>query len=322
MANANRTKCPKCGYAGVHPSMKVCPKCSASLKRRSLPVPGFFKKKWVMIPLLLFLIAASGLAVLFFSNESVATELRQIREPRPNEFFLAIDVSATISSDTLEKLKSAAIERLRNFIGDDAVSYSVYTFGNPGCGGQSFRKVLSTQSPEDEVTFTWKVEEKIEAIEITQVETRRAVPLTTPLFNFLETYLPERKGSRVIVFSDLLNDDSDCARQYIFPEEALLEFGKNTSSQIVFLYPSPDVTDNPEMNQRKERQQQEFIGKVKLMTGEGKLRTLFYHIPDDPLKRAQFLRGRLKEAIPATAFDLVQERVRRVVYTVVTAVRG
>lgn len=283
---------------------------------------SFFADKRFLIPLLLLILIIGGILFLFFHNEEVATELRQVREPMPNRFFVGIDVSATISMDTLEKLKGALISRLRNFIGDEAASYTVTTFGNPGCGMNSVSRIISTHATADPVSFSWKVEENINEIDITKVAHRDTAPLTTPFYCFLENILPQHAGVRIIIFSDLMNDDSDCEEQFIFPENAITEYGKNKNGQIVFLYPTPRLTDNPELNRRIRDKQNDFISRIKGLNSQGKVRVFFYHIPDDPAERVAFIRSQLQNAIPSTMFDVVWERTSKVFHTIVSAVRG
>ncbi len=283
---------------------------------------SFFTGKRFLVPFLLLLLIIGGVSFLFYANEEVATELRQVREPMPNRFFVGIDVSATISTDTLGKLKDALISRLRTFIGDEAVVYTATTFGNPGCGMNSVSKLISTHSPADPVSFSWKVEEKINEIDITKVAHRDTAPLTTPFYCFLENILPQHAGGRIIIFSDLMNDDSDCEEQFIFPENAITEFGKDKNGQVIFLYPTPRLTDNPELNQRIRDKQNDFISRMKGLNSQGKVRVFFYHIPDDPLERLAFIRSELQNAIPSTMFDVVWERTSKVFHTIVSAVRG
>ncbi|MGE0086407.1 MAG: hypothetical protein AB7S75_18515 [Desulfococcaceae bacterium] len=314
--------CPKCGYTGISPSAATCPKCGAKIRKMGIGFPSFSAKKSTVIIFLIIALAGGGLTWLFFSNENVANELRQLRQPRPNSFFLGIDVSATISTDIMEKLKDSAIERLGLFIGDPSVSYDIRTFGNPGCASRSFSTVVSAQSPEDAPTFNWKVEEPIRKISITKIAPRDTTPLTTPLYHFLDTVLPEKKGGRVIIFSDLLNDDSDCPQLFIFPEKAVEEFGRDKNGQIIFLYPTPPLTNNTELNRRILGKQQEFIDRMNKMAQDGKVRVFFYHIPDDPLKRLDFIKSQLENSIPTTMFDVVWERTSKVLSTIVSAVRG
>jgi len=313
--------CPKCGYTGIKGGL--CPKCGAKIKGSVSPsMPLFIKNKKIFIPVFVILFILGGIVILFFTNENVATELRQVRQPMPNMFFLGIDVSATISTDTLEKLKDAAIERLKQFIGDDTVSYSVSTFGNPGCASRSFAEVVSTSSPKDAVTFSWKVEEKIRKISITKIAPRDTTPLTTPFYYFLEKILPEKAGGRIIIFSDLMNDDSDCPEQFIFPEQVITNFGENKNGQIIFLYPTPHLTNNNELNRRILQKQQDFIDKMEELSSHGKIRVFFYHIPDDPLESIEFIKTQLQNSIPTTMFDIVFERASKVFTTIVSAVRG
>ena len=313
--------CPKCGYTNI--KGRICPKCGAKIKGSvSYSMPLFLKNKKIIIPVFILLFILGGIVFLFFTNENVATELRQVRQPVPNMFFIGIDVSATISTDTLEKLKDAAIERLKQFIGDDAVSYSVFTFGNPGCASRSFSEVVSTSSPKDIVAFSWQVEQKIRKISITKIAPRDTTPLTTPFYHFLETILPEKAGGRIIIFSDLMNDDSDCPEQFIFPEQVITNFGKNKNGQIIFLYPTPHLTNNNELNKRILKKQQDFIDKMKELSSQGKIRVFFYHIPDDPLERIEFIKAQLQNSIPTTMFDIVFERASKVFTSIVSAVRG
>lgn len=283
---------------------------------------SIFSNKTFLIPFLLLVVVIGGVSFLFFTNEDVAMELRQVREPMPNQFFVGIDVSATISTDTLGKLKNALLSRLKNFIGDEAVSYTVTTFGSPGCGMNSVSEVVSTQSPADLNAFSWKVEDKINDIDITKVAPRDTAPLTTPFYCYLENILPGHAGGRIIIFSDLMNDDSDCEDQFIFPEKAITEFGKNKNGQIIFLYPTPHLTENDELNRRIQEKQNDFISQIKSLSGQGKVRAFFYHIPDDPLERLAFIRSQLQNAIPTTMFDVVWERTSKVFQTIVSAVRG
>ena len=261
--------------------------------------------------------------VLFFTNEGVATEFRQVRQAKPNLFYVGIDVSATINKDTLEDFKNNVTSRLKYFIGGETVSYDISSFGSPGCAKRSVKNVVSTKSPEDEAAFTWKVEKKIRRVSVSKMPpiTSR-VPLTTPLHYLLESVLPKRTGGRVIIFSDLLNDDSECPKQYPFPEKAITEFGKNKNGQIIFIYPTPRLTNTDEYNKRTLKSQLDFIEKMRKMSNEGKIRAFFYHIPDDPEKRSHFMKSQLKNAIPVTQVEIILERVSRVVDTMVSAVRG
>ncbi len=261
--------------------------------------------------------------LLFFTNEGVATEFRQVKQAKPNLFYVGIDVSATIDKDTLEDFKNNVTSRLKHFIGQQSVSYDISSFGSLGCAKRSVKKVVSTKSPEDEAAFTWKVEKKIRNISVSKMPpiTNR-IPLTTPLYYLLESVLPKRTGGRVIIFSDLLNDDSDCPRQYPFPEKAITKFGKNKQGQIIFIYPTPRLTKTAEYNERTVKSQLDFIEKMRKLSNEGKVRTFFYHIPDNPAKRSRFIKKQLKNAIPVTQVEIILERVTRIVDTMVSAVRG
>lgn len=266
-----------------------------------------------------------GVAVyLFYTNEGVANEFRQVRQPKPNLFYVGIDVSATIDPVTLKNLKENIVSRLKNFIGEETVSYHVGSFGSPGCAQASLKSVVSGKAPKDEVTFDWEVKKKIDTIKVSQIngKANRGKPLTTPLNYFLNTVLPKRSGGRIIIFSDLMNDDSDCSRQTAFPELALTKFGEDTNGQLIFLYPTPSLTGNPKLNRQIMERQQKFIRKMQNLVSKGKIRAYFFHIPDEPEKRADFIRSQLKNSIPATNFEVIWERTTKVIGTMVSAARG
>lgn len=320
--------CPRCGYSYsisqplMGTSGDICPKCGANVRKWKKST--WFRSKWFLGSCIFFFLLTGGIVYLIFTNKGVANEFRQIRQPSPNIFFIGIDVSATISADALNDFKEAVISRLKNFIGDQAVSYHVTIFGNPGCGMASVEDILSTKSPADAVTFSWEVEKKIRQISVARPPATGigTTPLTTPLYCFLQKILPERIGTRIIIFSDLMNDDSDCRIQYTFPEEAFIKFGQNPQSQIIFIYPTPDLTDKPDLNEKILQIQKKFIDDVQKLTSEGKVRSYFYHIPDDPKKRQSFMKSQLQNSIPTTMFEVIWERSTRMVETLVSAVRG
>ncbi len=310
-----RAFCLKCGHtqSGAGSATGICPRCGATM-REVMGNPSFFRSKPFLIIGGLFGALAILLVVLYFTNQGVAAELRQIRQPKPNLFYVGIDVSATIDPATLTDFKYNVISRLKNFIGDPAVSYHIVSFGHPGCGMESVRRVVSTQSPADEVTFTYEVENKVRDVTVPQINATSTKPLTTPLHALLENVLPERVGGRIIIFSDLLNEDSDCPRQHPFPTEAVRTFGRDTNGQIIFLY-TP-------VHPSKLEKQRAFIDRMNTLAQEGEVRAFFYPIPERSDKRSSFMTSQLQNAIPATTFEVVWERATRVVDTIVTAVRG
>ncbi len=314
--------CPRCGYTGKIQG-NACPKCGSNIGK--WVAPPFFKRKIVLIPLVV-LIGIIGISTYFsFTNKGVAAEFRHVRQPRPNVFYVGIDVSATAREEVLDKIKDGVISRLKQFVGDEAVSYQVDSFGNPGCGNASFRTLVSTQSPKEMSRFTVEVDERIRTISPKDAEAAAKnvkAYVTTPLHLLLEKVMKEKPGGRIIVFSDLMNDDSDCTRQYPFPEEAIIEFGKNPEGQLIFLYPSPAMVNTPELNEKTLKQQQGFIRDMQKLSGEGKIRAFFYHMPDDLNKMDFFVKFQLQNSIPVTNFDIVVERVSKVVDTIVSAVRG
>lgn len=293
--------------------------------RRENRVSGTF---WFLTGTFWFLVLALLVSIpaLYFTKKDFATEVRQVRQPQPNRFFIGIDISQTIKPDILSDFEDSLISRLQNFIGQEEVSYHISVFGLPGCGEDTIATILATQSPKDAVSFGRTVEKKIRNISIANRVggEEDTTPLTTPLFYFLEKILKERSGQRVIVFSDLVNDDGGC-QEHSFPFETIERFGLHRGGQIIFLYPTPHVTgeyDTPNLPERLIKKQKRFITSMYKLSKQGKVRAFFYHIPDDPQKRVAFLKSQLQHAIPATRFEIVWERVSKMIDTIIVAVRG
>jgi hypothetical protein len=299
-------------------SYKITEPHESKISRKYLFLTAAF---WVV----LIAVLVSGPA-LYFTKKDFASEIRQIRQPRPNRFFLGIDVSQTIRPDILSDFQEALISRLQNFVGHGEVSCRIAVFGLPGCGRETISHVLSTSSPQDQETFRRTIEERIRNISISR---RPGVigdttPLTTPLFYFLGEILPKRAGERVIIFSDLVNDDGGC-QEFPFPVKAFQEFGLHKGGQIIFLYPAPYMRGGyatPHLPKRLIKKQQEFITSVQELSQKGKLRAFIYQVPDNTQERVDFLKSKLRNAIPATAFEIVWGRVSRMIDTIVAAVRG
>jgi hypothetical protein len=299
-------------------SYKITEPHESKISRKYLFLTAAF---WVV----LLAILVSGPA-LYFTKKDFASEVRQIRQPRPNRFFLGIDVSQTIRPDILSDFQDALISRLQNFVGHGEVSCHIAVFGLPGCGRETISHVLSTSSPQDQETFRRTIEERIRNISISRRPggARDETPLTTPLFYFLGEILPKRAGERVIIFSDLVNDDGGC-QEFPCPVKAFEEFGLHKGGQIIFLYPAPYVPGEyatPDLPERLIKKQEEFITSVQELSQKGKLRAFFYHVPDHTQERVDFLKSQLRNAIPATAFEIVWGRVSKMIDTIVAAVRG
>jgi hypothetical protein len=272
----------------------------------------------------LIVVLMISIILLYFTHKDFATELRQVRQPTPNHFYIGIDVSQTIKPDTLAAFKKALILRLRDFIGEKEVFYHISVFGLPGCGREAIADVVSTNSPQDNRSFRRRVEQRIKDISIaTNPNEEDETPLTTPLHYFLEKILAERAGGRVIIVSDLVNDDVGCRKKYRFPLGTILKFGADKNSQIFFFYPDPYVSHgNPAHHERLRREQENFLMQMQKLSSEGKVRAFYYHIPSNPLKRMRFFRYQLKKCIPSTIFEVIWERVSNMIDTIIGAVRG
>ncbi len=292
---------------------------SSSYKRKSPSHTRLFD-----ICFFLFVVIVITMISLYFTNKDFATEIRQVRQPKPNRFHIGIDVSQTVKSDTLAAFNQALIARLRHFIGEEKVFYHISIFGLQGCGRDAIAEVVSTHSPKDAPSFNWKVERRIKRISIAgKSDEDDEITLTTPLFCFLEKILTERIGERVIIFSDLVNDDGGCGTHYSLPLKTILKFGANKKSQIIFLYPTPFVSyNNPSLQKRLIKKQKDFLVEMQKLSGKGKVRAFYYHLPDDPMKHDRFLGSHLTKSIPSTMFEIVWERVSKMLDTIIGAVRG
>jgi hypothetical protein len=299
-------------------SYKITEPHESKISRKYLFLTAAF---WVVLIAVLVIGPA-----LYLTKKDFASEVRQIRQPRPNRFFLGIDVSQTIRPDILSDFQDALISRLQNFVGHGEVSCHIAVFGLPGCGRKTISHVLSTSSPQDQETFRRTIEEKIRNISISRRPggIGETTPLTTPLFYFLGEILPKRAGERVIIFSDLVNDDGGC-QEFPFPVKAFEEFGLHKGGQLIFLYPAPYIPGEyvrPDLPKRLIKKQREFITSVQELSKKGKLRAFFYQVPDNTQERVDFLKSQLRNAIPATAFEIVWGRVSKMIDTIVAAVRG
>jgi len=260
-------------------------------------------------------------------NKNFAIELRKVRQPKPNLFNIGIDVSQTIKPGVLADFKKALILRLRNFTGDKKVHYHISLFGTPGCGKEAIVNIVSIQSPKDPNSFNRKVEKKITQISIAKKakEQSDTQPLATPLFCFLKKILIEKVGERVIILSDLANDDEGCKKHYSLPLTTITKFGIHKDGQIIFLYSTPYLPGKhtaPEIYQKLITKQENFIKEMRKLSSQGKVRVFFYHIPDNPQKRLPFLKSKLQDSIPATTFEVIWERVSKMINTIICAVRG
>lgn len=297
------------------------------VKHNSFRKKSLFKTKWFDICCFLFITLIISITALYFTNKDFAIELRQVRQPKPNLFNIGIDVSQTIKPGVLTDFKEALILRLRNFTGGKKAYYHISLIGTPGCGKEAIVDVVSTQSPKDPDSFNRRVEKKITQISIAKKAKGQSdtQPLTTPLFCFLEKILTEKIGERIIILSDLVNDDEGCQKQYSLPLTTITNFGIHKDGQIIFLYSTPYLPGKyttPEIYEKLINKQENFIKEMRKLSSQGKVRVFFYHIPDNPQKRLPFLKSKLQNSIPATTFEVIWERVSKMINTIICAVRG
>ncbi|HUU41920.1 MAG TPA: hypothetical protein VMW42_13370 [Desulfatiglandales bacterium] len=291
-------------------------------KRRSL-----YRIRILDICCFLIVIFVLSVISLYFMKKDFAAELRQVSQAKPNKFYIGIDVSQTIKQEVLNDFKGALISRLKIFTGEQDVFYNISIFGIPGCGKESIADVVSAKSPNDPESFRQKVEKRIKGISIARKPKAEEdkTPLTTPLHSFLDKILTENSGHRVIILSDLVNDEIDCQNQHSFPLETIKKFGADKEGQIIFLYPAPYITatyDTPELNEKLLKKQRDFIMTMSGLSRKGEARVFFYRIPDDTWGIPHFFKSQLQKSIPATTFEIIWERVSKMIHTVVGAVRG
>lgn len=270
---------------------------------------------------LIFLLSLS----IFYKDINV--ELRQIRQPKSSRFFIGIDVSQTINPEVLFDFKVSLIERLKYFVGNERVYYHISAFGVPGCGDAAIKKIIDTKSPSDTFTFSQSVENVLGRLSIAYGGgyQERKKQLTTPLNCFLENLFNQRKGEKLIIFSDLVNDDTICWIKYGFPMDSALKFGQNKKGQLIFLYTTSYISrrsSDPGRRESLDNSQRLFIERIRELTKEGNIRAFFYKIPDNPEERKIFLEKILKVCLPDTTFEIIWARVSKVMKSIIGAVRG
>jgi len=291
--------------------------------RRKFPLIKFF----IVSGLVTICALMASAAYFYYTYKPFALEIQQVRQARPVNFNMGIDVSQTIASDVLADFKEASIQQLKTLIGAQKISYTISVFGMPGCESARFAEVVATQAPEDAVTFAWKVEERIRGVVIAHGSQNEEdqIPLTTPLNRFLQEILDANPGERTIILSDLVDDNSDCGPTDPFPEQALINFGVHQKGQIIFYYPTPVLFgsfNTPRSKQNLLQKQTNFIQRVQALSDAGKARAFFYHVPDNPAQRKKFFRAQLQKAIPKTDFQIIWERVSRLAETYTHGFRG
>lgn len=295
------------------------------MHRRRRPLP--LLRILAALTLLLIVVAGLLVASLAVTHDGVATELRQIPQPLPNRFHVALDVSGTIRPDALADIRRELLGRLRRFVGERTVAYEVFVFGLPGCGMDGIRRIVSTTSPDTLENFAAAVERPIERIRITRRpdDADENVLLTTPFFRMLETLLNDHPGERIIVLSDLVNDEYGCETPAGFPLKAITDFGAHPNGEITFLYSTPYTVgefDTPAIREAFIREQQQFMKRMQVLQREGKIRAWFHHIPEAPDARKRALAARFQNAIPATTVEIVWARVRQLLAVIVLGIRG
>jgi hypothetical protein len=321
--------CPRCGFTFGRSNLDTvdehCPRCGVSVLRRKAPLPLLR----IAVAAVLLMTAAGVILVasLVFIHDGVATEFQQIPQPRPNRFYVALDVSGTIRPQALVDIRQELLHRLRQFVGEHTVSYEVFIFGLPGCGTKGIRRVVATTSPKTLDDFSTAVEAPINRIRITRRPAAEAAgpPLTTPFYRMLEKLLSDHPGDRIIVISDLVNDEYHCPSPTRFPLTAVTDFGRHREGEIMFLYAAPYTVgkfDTPEIREAFAKEQQRFIARMETLHREGKVRAWFHRMPEDREARRRFLKSRLQSGVPATPFEMVWARVHQLVSVIVLGLRG
>jgi hypothetical protein len=280
--------CPACDH-GIRKRQPgettvVCPRCGTPIEEQQDYQKTDWNRVWIIAlsTLLAGLLMLSGaVTYLYFANRTFAQELRSLRQPRPNHFYFGIDVSQTIRPDILSDFTTCVARRLQQFIGDGMVRYAVSQFGLPGCGTRSIQTVLDRSSPSDPTVFDTEITAALHSIKIAFRGSRQKhLPLTTPLYAFLEQRLVDLPGKRILILSDLVNDEGGCREKRPFPLEALRRFGENPQGQLIFFYPPPYLPGNYYSEKRMAQllaEQQKFISETR-KNGE-KRRTACLFLP-------------------------------------------
>lgn len=303
--NEKRFSCATCGYIGAPSPDHRCPNCgkSAGGLRR-------FGRR-ASLPAALALLLAAALLYFHLFHPRVAVEVARLLAPPPRHFHVGLDVSASTDREVLQKIKDHLTLRLRGFVGNPSISYRISTFGNPGCGKKAILPIVAAMSPETDADFNRSVAEPLAAAAAAPISPRQVVPLTTPFYGFLESVLLPAAGTRVIILTDLMNDDGDCRERFAFPAEAIRRFGADGTSELVFLYTAPRPAGDPRRSRMLADQQQEFIRRMTALAGEGRVRVFFRRIPEDPVESLLFIRSELCKALPSTFLEHLRDRLSR-----------
>ncbi len=288
---------------------------------------SLLKKIVVSIFILFVVLLSAGITALYYLKKNVAVELQQVQQAKSNKFIIGIDVSGSIRPDILDDFKECLFFRLKKFDDDILTEYDVNILGKPGCGQKAVFKLFSTKNRDNIQKFNIKKEDCLSSIQISKVKkvNGRVLPLTTPLYYFLDKILNKVSGCRVIIFSDLVNDDGRCLQKHKFPLNAILKFGKNKNGQLIFFYPKPYLPEriNTKENIKKfTKAQNNFISRINRLQQNGKLRAFFYKIPEDKTIQKQFIEFNLKNSIPVTRFEVIWERVYKTIEVMVSGARG
>ncbi len=288
---------------------------------------SLLKKIVVSIFILFVVLLSAGITALYYLKKNVAVELQQVQQAKSNKFIIGIDVSGSIRPDILDSFKECLFFRLKKFDDDILTEYDVNILGKPGCGQKAVFKLFSTKNRDNIQKFNIKKEDCLSSIQISKVKkvNGRVLPLTTPLYYFLDKILNKVSGCRVIIFSDLVNDDGRCLEKHKFPLNAILKFGKNKNGQLIFFYPKPYLPEriNTKENIKKfTKAQNNFISRINRLQQNGKLRAFFYKIPEDKTIQKQFIEFNLKNSIPVTRFEVIWERVYKTIEVMVSGARG
>ena len=282
--------------------------------------------KGILFFVLVVVIGAAGAVCYFYySNEDVAGEVRQIRLPKPNHFYVGIDVSASIPEDMLDDVKRALVERLENFVGQKTVTYIVSVFGLPGCGEDSMAGVAAGRSPKDAETFRNKVELPIMSIASVQDDYAggSSRPLTTPLYHFLQRAMEARKGETSNHLLGFGQRRTGMSRAKLVSHEGLRGVWQPQFEPDPFRLSRPFRRAIEKIaTPRKSGSRKASSRPWKKLVEDKKVRAFFYPIPYQSAQRREFLETRLREAVPETVVEVFVDRASNVLGAIVAAVRG
>ncbi|MBF0508752.1 MAG: VWA domain-containing protein [Deltaproteobacteria bacterium] len=257
------------------------------------------------------LVLGSTLVIVFFVaqfsfNPLFSCELKSLFSGDHFNTRFMLDKSASISERTLSHLKAALTQRLKVFMyqGDRV---AVWDFGGH-C--RQVTSVIPTKNvPTNPTDFTEQIERPLNAVKrVTGRDTR------TPLNLAIQEALKENFRGKVMILSDMVDDQEDCPEKVNFPRDDLIKFGQSGGELLLLTLPS-------EFSQGSEsllydsyiKIQNDFINQVWLLKKSGRLKVTVIRVSEEEAKdEAQILRH-LETLTPAGVVGRANQRINSLI---------